>query len=55
MEVLSQDHGLRWQLGFPVIPESVLKSSADVRTQIFEHGVVTVRNGTVEAWVRPGT
>jgi LGFP repeat len=55
MEVLSQDHGLRWQLGFPVIPESVLESSADVRTQIFEHGVVTVRNGTVEAWVRPGT
>jgi hypothetical protein len=41
------------QLGFPIAAENSLAPSQAVRLQFFEHGVVTVRNGAVEAWVRP--
>ena len=52
MESLSQHDGLRQRLGFPVKEERPLASGDDERVQFFEHGVVTVRNGMIEAWLR---
>jgi uncharacterized protein with LGFP repeats len=45
--------GLQQQIGFPVRRENHL-AGEDEPVQFFEHGVVTVRKGTIEAWLRPG-
>ena len=44
--------GLLGFVGFPVAPESSLVEEPDTRLQWFEHGIVTVRNGTYEVWRR---
>jgi len=53
MEYLSQYDGLREQLGRPIEQEIALASADDRRMQLFEHGLVTAHNGTVEVWLRP--
>jgi hypothetical protein len=52
MEYLSQHAGLRQLLGFPVKKARSLVSGDDEQVQFFEHGIVTVRNGVIEAWLR---
>jgi uncharacterized protein with LGFP repeats len=53
MEYLSQHGGLRQRLGFPVKKARSLVSGDDEQVQFFEHGIVTIRNGVTEGWVRP--
>ena len=56
MEYLARHEGLRQQMGFPVKEErSLVPESADndERVQFFEDGVVTIRDDTIEAWIRP--
>jgi uncharacterized protein with LGFP repeats len=53
MELFARRDPLRRELGFPVMAEKALEPPAGERIQIFEHGVVTVRNGTVEVWIEP--
>jgi uncharacterized protein with LGFP repeats len=45
--------GLRQRIGFPVKRENFLAGGDDEPLQFFEHGVVTVRKGVIEAWLRP--
>jgi hypothetical protein len=55
-DIMGLFHGhddLLRQVGFPVAGESTLTDEKTVRVQCFENGVVTVRGGTAEAWVRP--
>jgi uncharacterized protein with LGFP repeats len=51
MEYLSQHGGLRQRLGFPVKEARSLVSRDDELVQFFERGIVTIRNGTIEAWL----
>jgi TIR domain/LGFP repeat len=56
MECLAGREGLRQQMGFPIKEERSLSprnADDDERVQFFEHGVVTIRNGVIEAWIRP--
>ena len=56
MEYLAQHDDLRQQIGFPVKEERALAAASadnDERVYFFERGVVTIRNGTIEAWIRP--
>ena len=41
------------QLGWPVSEERALSGNADVSIQFFEYGVVTLRDGKREIWLRP--
>jgi uncharacterized protein with LGFP repeats len=53
---LADHEAFRELLGFPVRPEAPVAigdSGEDLRVQLFEHGILTLRDGTVEAWVRP--
>ena len=50
MEYLDQHAGLRERLGLPL--RRPLTSAADELVQFFEHGVVTTRDGTPEAYLR---
>lgn len=52
MDYLSQHDSLRKQLGFPVKEVKSLVSGDDDQVQFFEHGIVTVRKGMIEAWLR---
>ena len=64
LEFITSRDGLQEKLGFPVTAENVLTGGttpghhpgtanpAADREQFFEHGVVTVRNGVMEAWLR---
>jgi hypothetical protein len=45
--------GLRERIGFPVRREAPLAAEDEELVQFFEHGVVTVRNGAPDAWLRP--
>lgn len=48
--------GLRQRIGFPLQREDPLAGEEDEEdepVQFFEHGVVTRRNGVIEAWLRP--
>lgn len=53
MDYLSQHDGLRQRLGFPVKEARSLVSGDDEQVLFFEHGIVTIRNGVTEVWVRP--
>ena len=46
-------NGLDHRIGFPVKRENPLTSEDDDPVLFFEHGVVTVRKGVIEAWLRP--
>lgn len=48
------EHGLRERMGFPVPQDYSLGPRAADRIYFFEHGIVTVRDGVVEPWLRPG-
>jgi uncharacterized protein with LGFP repeats len=48
-----RDTGLRQRIGFPVKRENVLAGGDDEPVQFFEHGVVTIRKGVIEGWLRP--
>jgi uncharacterized protein with LGFP repeats len=52
MEHFTKHSRLRRRLGFPVDKERSLRSEGDKRVQFFEHGVITIRNGMIEAWQR---
>ena len=64
LEFITGHDGLQQKLGFPVKAENLLigdtaaydhpgtPNPATDREQFFEHGVVTVRNGVMEAWLR---
>lgn len=52
MEYLSQHEGLLQRLGLPVKGESSLTPGDDEHVQFFEHGVVTIRKGVFETWLR---
>lgn len=53
-EVISEDLSrLRERLGFPVTEEWSIDASGINRIQFFENGVVTLRNGKREIWLRP--
>lgn len=51
---LIRDEGIRGRLGFPVAAEQPSGNGGD-RLQFFENGVVTLRDGKREVWVRPHT
>lgn len=51
-DYLSEHDSEHLRLGFPMQPEQDIGTSAGERVQFFEHGVVTVRGGTVEGWLR---
>jgi hypothetical protein len=56
LEYLTGHGGVRQWMGFPVEEERSLSpenADNDERVQFFERGVVTIRNGTIEAWIRP--
>jgi hypothetical protein len=53
MKYLSQHDDLIHWLGFPVKEADLLAQREGEQVQFFEHGVVTVRDGVPEAWVRP--
>jgi WD40 repeat protein len=53
MRILSDDRWLARHLGFPTAGERALSPGETI--QFFEHGVVTVRDGTAQAWVRPSS
>ena len=53
IEHLSLHDGLREQLGLPIEQEIAIASADDRRMQLFEHGLVTSRNDTIEVWLRP--
>ncbi|MEV0566541.1 hypothetical protein [Dactylosporangium sp. NPDC050588] len=52
-DLLAGDAGLARRLGFPVTAERPMLHDVDDGVQHFEHGVVTIRGGVAEAWVRP--
>lgn len=64
MEFITRHDGLRERFGFPVKAEVLLAGESTARDnpgmpdpaadreQFFEHGIVTVRNGVMEAWLR---
>ncbi|GAA1531127.1 hypothetical protein GCM10009827_056060 [Dactylosporangium maewongense] len=52
-DLLAGDAGLARKLGFPVAAERPMLHDVDDGVQHFEHGVVTIRGGVAEAWVRP--
>ncbi len=45
--------GLRQRMGFPVRRDNPLAAEDDEPVQFFEYGVVTIRKGKIEAWLRP--
>jgi len=51
MEYLAQHSNLRPRLGFPVSRPPT--SGPEEPLQFFEHGVVTIRDGKVEVWLKP--
>jgi uncharacterized protein with LGFP repeats len=51
-DFLKQHEELRQRLGFPIKEERPLDPECKEVVQFFEHGVVTVRTGMVEAWFR---
>jgi uncharacterized protein with LGFP repeats len=53
MDYLSRNDDLRLRIGFPVREERSLTSEDDEQIQFFENGVVTVKNGAPEVWLRP--
>lgn len=53
MEWLHEHERVLRRLGFPVKGEGSLTSGDGDRMQFFEHGVVTIRDGAIEAWLRP--
>jgi hypothetical protein len=52
MELIRRDESVEKRLGFPVTEDEPTGTSDD-RWQFFENGVVTVRDGNREVWVRP--
>jgi LGFP repeat len=46
-------NNLRQRIGFPLTRENPLADGRDEPVQFFERGVVTVRKGMIEAWLRP--
>src|SRR6185312_5152461 len=53
IELIRQDGTAGQQLGFPVTEETSLGTGESDRIQFFENGVVTLRDGKNEMWVRP--
>jgi hypothetical protein len=53
LEYLSEHDGLQERIGFPIEHEVSLEAGNSKRVQFFEHGLVTVRNGAIETWLRP--
>lgn len=51
MDFIASRDGLRERLGFPVKPEEIIYAHTDYREQLFEHGMVTFRDGTRAAWL----
>ncbi|WP_433380975.1 hypothetical protein ACQPZX_16270 [Actinoplanes sp. CA-142083] len=54
IEMFASSPGLERTLGFPREVEKRLAESDDDAVQFFENGVVTIRGGRAQAWVRPG-
>jgi LGFP repeat-containing protein len=48
------EHSLRERIGFPVSEDYSLAGSPADRIYFFENGIVTVREGVAEPWLRPG-
>ena len=53
LQLFSQDHELRERLGFPLSAEEPVGTVDGDRCQFFENGIVTVKDGKREIWVRP--
>jgi hypothetical protein len=53
MELIEQTQNLREPLGFPVTEEQSMGPDESDRIQFFERGIVTLRDGKYEIWVRP--
>jgi uncharacterized protein with LGFP repeats len=49
---IAEKDGLTERLGFPVLAEVVLDPENGDREQLFEHGLVTVRDGIRQAWIK---
>jgi uncharacterized protein with LGFP repeats len=52
MELIWRDEGMKERIGFPVTAEEQTGTSDD-RWQFFQNGVVTVKDGNRQVWVRP--
>lgn len=52
-DYIFQDGDLPPQLGFPVTEEESVGTGESDRIQFFENGVVTLRDGKYEIWLRP--
>lgn len=52
-DYIFQDHDLLKRLGYPVAEEASLSTGETDRIQFFKGGVVTLRDGKYEVWVRP--
>jgi hypothetical protein len=52
-DLAGQDWGWRSRLGFPVTEEASADSGESDSIQFFENGVVTLRDGEYEVWLRP--
>jgi uncharacterized protein with LGFP repeats len=50
---IAKDNAIRGRLGFPVSEEGPAGADGSGRIQFFEKGVVTLRDGEREAWLRP--
>jgi uncharacterized protein with LGFP repeats len=54
VKVFASAPGLERQLGFPREDEQRLADGEDDAVQFFQNGVVTIRGGRAQAWIRPG-
>jgi hypothetical protein len=52
-DFVAQNRDLDKRLGFPLTEEQQVGEDGPSRIQFFENGVVTVRDGKYEAWLRP--
>ncbi|MBO3747510.1 hypothetical protein J5X84_15640 [Streptosporangiaceae bacterium NEAU-GS5] len=55
VDLLERQSDADQRLGFPISAAKSLAADANETIQFFEHGVVTVRDGMAEAWMRPST
>jgi uncharacterized protein with LGFP repeats len=54
VDLIAQDADLGGRLGLPVSEEQPAGEDGSGRIQFFEDGVVTLRDGKRETWLRPG-
>ena len=53
IKLVGNDPHLRGRLGFPVSEEQPVGADGSGRIQYFEYGVITLRDGKRETWLRP--